>query len=93
MNFESVETWVTVMILAFAVIVAWNPAVAAMQEIKTTVASAYTFVSPDASDSSNDVWDMLRGAATVMLYGFILVFLMWGYGRFQRKERVTGGYY
>lgn len=93
MNFESVETWTTVMILAFAVLVAWNPAVAAMQEIKDTMASSYTFVDPSASASSTENWDMLRGAATVMLYGFIVIFLVWGYGRFQRKERVTGGYY
>jgi hypothetical protein len=80
------------MILAFVIMVAWNPAIATMDRIRIDMASAYTFTSPGANAASGEVWDILRGAGTVMLYGFLLVVLMWAYLRFQRKERVTGAY-
>jgi uncharacterized membrane protein YgaE (UPF0421/DUF939 family) len=92
MNFESVETWVTVMIIVFAIVTAWNPAIATMNEIKTGVAGAYTFVSPGASAASVETWDILRGAGTAMLVVFLLVMLAWAYLRYQRRGVLSGVY-
>lgn len=92
MNFENVETWVTVMILAFALIVAWNPAIATMDEIRQGVASSYTFVSPGASAASTEIWNITRGAGTAMLVIFLVVFLAWAYLRFQRRGVLAGVY-